>query len=359
MEILSSILDVSLTVLLTALMFGVLIFVHEFGHFAAAKFFKVKVNEFSLGMGPKLFKFGRGETTYSLRALPIGGFVSMEGEDEDSDDPRAFRKQKVWKRIIICSAGVFMNFVLGFLVATILVASSDSQYLTSTTVSQVISRETEESALKKGDKILSISGYRIFVGEDISFGVSRSDPTGKTQLIELETEFVVLRDGEKVTLSNVKPFTRVTYEDGSEEDRYSFYVNPENKTFFNILRHGFFESVSYVRTTVLGLLDILTGRVGIDGLGGVVKVGQVVGEATKYGIANLLTLVAMISVNLGVMNLLPIPALDGGRIVLLVFEGIFRKPLNSKIEYALIAGSMILLLALTLFITVKDVISIF
>ncbi len=359
MEFLGSILDVSITVLLTALMFGLLIFIHEFGHFTAAKLFKVKVNEFSLGMGPKLFKFSKGETTYSLRALPIGGFVSMEGEDEESDDPRSFRKQKVWKRIIICSAGVFMNFVLGFLIATILVASSNSQYLTSTTVSQVISREQSENSLKKGDKILSISGYPIFVGEDISFGVSRSDPTGKSELIELETEFVVLRDGKKVVLPNVKPFTRVTYEDNSQEDRYCFYVEPENKSFLGIIKHGFFESVSYVRTTILGLFDILTGRVGIDGLGGVVKVGQVVGEASKYGIANLLTLVAMISVNLGVMNLLPIPALDGGRIVLLVFEGIFRRPLNKKLEYALIAGSMILLLALTFFITVKDVISIF
>ena len=119
------------------------------------------------------------------------------------------------------------------------------------------------------------------------------------------------------------------------------------------------EALSYVRTTVLGLLDLITGRVGIEGLGGVIKVGQVVGEAAQYGISNLLMLTAMISVNLGVMNLLPIPALDGGRIVLLIFEGIFRKPLNSKLEYALIAVSMILLYALMIFVAVKDVISIF
>ncbi len=351
--------DILGTILLTALMFGILIFLHELGHFITAKLFKVKVNEFSIGFGPKLFKFGKGETVYSLRALPVGGFVSMEGEDEDSDDPRAFRRQKVWKRIIICSAGVFMNFVLGILIAIILVASTNSQYLTSTTVAEVISGETAQNPLQKGDKILSISGYRIFVGEDITFGVSRSDPTGKTELIELETEFVVLRGGEKLTLKDVHPFTRVTYDDGTQEDRYCFYVNPENKTFLNVIRHGFFEAVSYIRTTVLGLLDLITGRVGIDGLGGVVKVGQVVGEAAKYGISNFFSLVAMISVNLGVMNLLPIPALDGGRIVLLAFEGIFRKPLNSKLEYALIAVSMILLYALMIFVLVKDVISIF
>ena len=351
--------DLFITILLTVLMFGVLIFVHEFGHFITAKLFKVKVNEFSLGMGPKLLKFGKGETTYSLRAFPIGGFVSMEGEEEDSDDPRAFRRQKVWKRIIICSAGVFMNFVLGFIIATVLVATTNSQYLTSTTVSQVISQEKGENTLMKGDKILSVSGYRIFVGEDISFGISRSDPTGKTEFIELETEFVVIRDGKKLTLKNVKPFARVTYEDGTQEDRYSFYVNPENKTFFNVIRHGFFQAISYIRTTVLGLLDLLTGRVGIEGLGGVVKVGQVVGEAAKYGAANFFALVAMISVNLGVMNLLPIPALDGGRIVLLLFEGIFRKPLNSKLEYALIAVSMILLYGLMIFVLIKDVVSIF
>lgn len=351
--------DFIVTVLLTVLMFGILILVHEFGHFITAKLFKVKVNEFSLGMGPKIFSFGKKETQYSLRALPIGGYVSMEGENEDSDDPRAFKRQKVWKRIIICFAGVFMNFMLGFLIATILIATQNSQYLVSTTVSKVVSEDTSETPLKAGDKIISVSGYRVFVGEDISFGVTRSDPTGKSELIELKTEFVVLRDGKKITLKDVKPFARVTDENGEQEDRLCFYVEPENKGFFSVIKHGFFESLSYVRTTVLGLLDLITGRVGIDGLGGVVKVGQVVGEASKYGITNLLTLAAMISANLGVMNLLPIPALDGGRIVLLIYEGIFRKPLNSKLEYALVAGSMILLFALMIFVTIKDVVSFF
>lgn len=351
--------DIVVTVLLTVLMFGVLIFIHEFGHFIAAKLFKVKVNEFSLGMGPKLFKFGKRETVYCVRALPIGGFVSMEGEDEDSDDPRAFRKQKVWKRIIICGAGVFMNFVLGLIIAISLVAADNSEYLVSTTVSSLVSEQTEGTQLMAGDKIISISGYKIFSGEDITFGVSRSDPTGKTELIELQTEFVVIRNGEKVTLPDVRPFVRVTYEDGTQEDRYSFYVEPEEKTFLGVIRHGFFEAVSYVRTTVLGLIDLITGRVGIDALGGVIKVGQVVGEASKYGISNLLYLMALISVNLGVMNLLPIPALDGGRIVLLIYEGIFRRPLNSKVEYVLIASSMILLYLLMIFVAVKDIITIF
>ncbi len=344
------------TIILTVVMFGILIFIHEFGHFITAKMFKVKVNEFALGMGPKLFGFGKGETTYSLRLLPIGGYVSMEGETEDSEDPRAFRKQKVWKRIIISAAGVFMNFVLGLAIAISLVAVENPQYLVSTTVAGVVSEETE---LKAGDKIVSIAGYRIFSGEDISFGVSRSDPTGKTELIELEAEFVVIRDGEKVTLPDVKPFVRVTYEDETQEDRYCFYVEPEEKTFFGVIKHGFFEAVSYVRTTVLGLVDLITGRVGIDSLGGVIKVGQVVGEASKYGVTNLLYLMALISVNLGVMNLLPIPALDGGRIVLLAVEGIMRKPLNEKVETALVSISMILLFALMFFVSVKDVITLF
>ncbi len=343
------------TVLLTVLIFGTLIFVHEFGHFITAKLFKVKVNEFALGMGPKICGFKGKETEYNLRAVPIGGFVSMEGEEEDSDDDRGFKKQKVWKRIIICAAGVFMNMVLGIVIAVIVVATSGSPYLTSTTVSQVY----DGSKLEVGDKILAVSGYNVLVGEDISFGISRSDPTGKTQLIELETDFKVLRDGKEVTLKNVKPFVRMKGADGNEQDVSSFYVEPENKTFFNVLKHGFFEAVSYIRTTVLGLLDLLTGRVGIDGLGGIIKVGQVVGEASKYGFETILRLAAMLSVNIGVMNLLPIPALDGGRIVLLAYEGIFRKPLNGKIEYALIAASMVLLYALMIFVAVKDIISIF
>ena len=351
--------DIIVTVLLTVLMFGILIFIHEFGHFITAKLFKVKVNEFALGMGPRLFKFGKGETTYSLRALPIGGFVSMEGEQEESDHPRAFRNQKVWKRIIICSAGVFMNFILGLALAISLVATDGSQYLVSTTVAGVVTEDVEGDHLKEGDKILSVAGYRIFSGQDISFGVSRSDPTGKSELIELETEFVVLRDGKKVTLKNVRPFVRITNEDKSQEDRYNFYVEPENKTFFGVLRHGFFEAVSYVRTTVLGLMDLITGRVGIDSLGSVIKIGQVVGEASKYGFSNLVYLMAIISVNLGVMNFLPIPALDGGRVVLLAYEGIFRKPVNQKVETILIAGSMILLILLMILVSVKDIVSFF
>ena len=324
------------TIILTVVMFGILIFIHEFGHFITAKMFKVKVNEFALGMGPKLFSFGKGETRYSLRLLPIGGYVSMEGETEDSDDPRAFRKQKVWKRIVISGAGVFMNFVLGLAIAISLVAVENPQYLVSTTVAGVVSEETE---LKAGDKIVSIAGYRIFSGEDISFGVSRSDPTGKTELIELETEFVVIRDGEKITLPNVKPFVRVTYEDETQ-----------------VVRHGFFEAVSYVRTTVLGLVDLITGRVGIDSLGGVIKVGQVVGEATKYGVTNLLYLMALISVNLGVMNLLPIPALDGCRFLFLLIEAIRRKPLKPEIEgYVHLAGFALLML-LMIVVTFNDIV---
>ncbi len=346
--------DFLITVLLTVLIFGVIIFVHEFGHFITAKLFKVKVNEFALGMGPKICGFKGKETEYNLRAVPIGGFVSMEGEEEDSDHERSFKKQKVWKRIIICSAGVVMNFILGIAIAICLVATTNSEYLASTTVSQV----ADSSKLMVGDKILAVSGYNVLVGEDITFGVSRSDPTGKTELIELETDFRVLRDGKEITLKNVKPFVRIKGSDGKEQDSLAFYVEPENKTLLNVVKHGFFEAISYIRTTILGLMDLITGRVGIDGLGGIIKVGQVVGEASKYGIASLLRLAAMLSVNIGVMNLLPIPALDGGRIVLLIYEGIFRKPLNSKIEYALIAVSMILLYALMIFVAVKDIISI-
>ncbi len=348
--------NIVLTVLLTVLIFGVIIFIHEFGHFITAKIFKVRVNEFALGMGPRLLGKKIGETEYNLRAIPIGGFVSMEGEEEDSLDPRGFKKQKVWKRIIICSAGVFMNFLLGISIAIGLIATNGEAYLIGTTVSQVVASDAE---LQKGDKILSISGYNILVGEDITFGVSRSDPTGKTELIELETDFVVLRDGKKVELKGVHPFARITDENGEKQDGYSFYVNPEKKTVLNVIKHGFFEAMSYIRTTVLGLADLITGRVGIEGLGGIVKVGEVVGEAAKYGFSNILMLAAMLSVNIGVMNLLPIPALDGGRIVLLIYEGIFRKPLNGKVEYFLIAASMILLYALMIFVTIKDIVSLF
>ncbi len=348
-----------ITILLTVLIFGFLIFIHEFGHFIVAKICDVKVNEFALGMGPKIFSFKKGETQYSLRALPIGGYVSMEGENEDSDDPRSFKSKHPLKRIAICSAGVIMNFILGLLIAISLVAAINTDAMISTTISKVITPEGTVSKLKEGDKILSISGYKINVGEDITFGVSRSDPTGKTELIELETEFVVIRDGKKIKLEGVKPFVRVEDENGEKEDRYAFYVKPEKKTVLNVIKHGFFEAVSYVRTTVLGLCDLVTGRVGIDSLGGVVKIGQVVGEASKLGLKNVFYIMALISVNLGVMNLIPIPALDGGRIVLLCYELIFKKPINKKVEEVLIGASMLALIALMILVTFKDIISIF
>lgn len=349
---------IAITILLTVLMFGLLILVHETGHFIAAKLFGVRVNEFSLGMGPRLFGFGRGETKYNIRALPIGGYVSMEGEETDTEDPRGFRRQKVWKRMVICVAGVFMNFLLGFLIAVLLVAVPGSKQLAGTTVAGVVPG-AQVGGLQEGDRIVSISGYRIFVGEDISFGISRSDPTGKSEITQLETRMVVLRDGQRLTLNDFHPFTRVSYEDGTQEDRYSFYVRAEKKNFFSVLRHGFFESLSYIRTTYLGLSDLLTGRIGIDSLGSVVRIGQVVGKVAKSGMPNLFYLMALISVNLGVMNLLPIPALDGGRLVLLLFEGLFRRKINGKVEYALIAGSMILLYLLVFLVTVKDIITIF
>ncbi len=224
----SAVLSKVWTIALAILFFGVIIIIHEFGHFICAKLFKVRVNEFSIGMGPAIFKKQKGETQYSLRALPIGGYVSMEGEDEESEDERAFNKKKVWQRIIIVVAGATMNLILGLVIMAITLSTS-TDLIGTNTIKEFYPTavSNQQGGLKEGDKFLKIDGHAVWSERDLSFLMSRSDNG--------VFNFVVERDGEKVELNNVAFKTEDVEYNGKTVTMitYDFVIVGEKPTFKN------------------------------------------------------------------------------------------------------------------------------
>lgn len=338
--------------LVAILFFGLLISIHELGHFTFAKLFKVKVNEFSLGMGPAIFKKKKGETTYALRILPIGGYVSMEGEDEESQDENAFNRKKVWQKFIIVAAGAIMNLILGVvIVATCL--SMDDLIGTNQILKFQENAISQQTGLQEGDKIIEIDGHRVFSDMDISFLMTRSD--------DGVFDMTVRRDGEKVELSGVTFETRK--KDGYTLITYDFVILGEKTGFFNVLTNSFKQTASIARLVWLSLFDLVTGKFGLSDLSGPVGTVNIIADVTSSAVesrANLisaLTLMAFISVNIGVFNLLPLPALDGGRLFFLAIEGIRRKPINPKYEGYVHGAGLALLLLLMLVVTFNDIVN--
>lgn len=345
-----------LLILIGILLFSFIIFAHEFGHFITAKASGIKVNEFALGMGPKIFSFGKGETKYSLRAFPIGGFCAMEGEDEESEDVRAFNNKSVWKRMIVIVAGAVMNMIVGLLFVAILLGQKD--VFVSTTIAKFSENSaTEAAGLAAGDEFYSIDGYRIHNDRDLSFALSLANPES--------VDLVVLREGEKLRFDNVR-FNTVE-EDGKEILALDFYVYSEKKTFFSFLGRVFSETVSLVRMVWTSLIGLVTGRFGLKDVAGPVGAAQAISQAASIGlesglgaaINNILLMMAVITVNLGIVNLLPLPALDGGRFLFLVIEAIRGKPISPKYEGWVHAAGFILLIGLMVLITFNDLIRIF
>ena len=333
-----------ITILASILVFGSVIFIHELGHFATAKLCGIKVNEFSLGMGPALLRFEKGDTTYALRLLPIGGFVSMEGEDEESDDEHSFSKAKVWKRFLVVAAGAVMNMILGFLVLVILVCRQSA--ITSRTVS-VFSENasTQASGLQVGDEILAVNGRRCFIADDVIYELVRTQ-NGTADL-------TVLRDGKKVLLEDVV-FTTQETEEGTSLI-IDFKVLPIEKTFFNVVKEAGLWTCSLSRMIFLSLIDLVTGRVAINNLSGPVGIVTVISEAASIGWEPILLILAVITINLGIFNLIPFPALDGGKLFLLLVEGIRRKALPEKYEIVINLAGFAALILLMLFVTYNDI----
>ncbi len=338
--------------LVAILFFGLLISIHELGHFSFAKLFKVKVNEFALGMGPAIFKKKRGETLYALRLLPIGGYVSMEGEDKESQDENAFNRKKVWQRIIIVAAGATMNLILGVvIVATVL--SMEDLIGTNQILKFYEGAISQQTGLKEGDEFLEIDGHRVFSDTDISFLMGRSD--------DGVFDMVVRRDGKKVELKDV---TFKTEKDGKYTYiTYDFIMLGEETNFLNVVENSFRRSASIARLVWLSFFDLVTGRYGLTDLSGPVGTVNVIADAaagaveSKDGLITALTMMAFISINIGIFNLMPLPALDGGRLFFLIIEGIRRKPLNPKYEGYVHGAGLALLLLLMLVVTFNDIVT--
>lgn len=351
-----------LYILLAVVLFGILIAIHEFGHFFTAKLFKVKVNEFAIGMGPTLWSGKKGETQYSLRALPIGGFCAMEGEDEDTGDPRAFSRQKAWKKIIILCAGSVMNFLMGMVIVVLL-------YTGITTVRVPVITEFAdgfllegESGLMAGDRITKVDGHGIWCYEDVLTFLSRNDGNG--------IDLIVERDGEKIVLDDMPmPIREYTYEGETYTGFGLVFGGVKELSFGGRLRLGFIQAIDYVRTVWISLADLVTGRVSVSQLSGVIGVVDIVSEVgvssatVADGILNVLSIMSLIAVNLAVMNLLPIPALDGGRILFILLNGViwllFRRRIPEKYEGYVHTGAFFLLIIFMLVIAFKDVWNIF
>lgn len=404
-----------LIVIVALVLFLSVIMIHEFGHFIFAKSFGVKVNEFSVGMGPKLFSKKKGDTVYSMRMLPIGGFCSMEGEDEASDDERSFNKRKVWQRIIIVAAGAIFNIILGLIF--MLIIQVQQPYYASRTIAAFLPSVVSESdvpadssdtvyyysedgdtyyrvikgskldknddsmtvgylavegsenghffreatsgrtGLKEGDQIYSVDGYRALCFYDAYFAMSLDE--------DGVMDFDVIRDGKHITVKNVT-FDRVegtgVYA-GNDITILDFQVYGVPRSFKTLMQSTFLQSQYFVRSVYASLFRMITGRVSMGQMSGPVGIASMIGEVAQEGFAqsfadginNILYIMALITFNLGIVNLLPLPALDGGRLVFLIVEAIRRKPIAPEREGLVHFIGIILLFGLMILITFNDI----
>ncbi len=324
--------------------FLILIVIHEFGHFIAAKLLGVRVNEFAVGFGPKLFAFKGKETTYKLNLIPLGGYCAMEGEDEQSGDERAFCNKKPWRRFLIVSMGAIFNIILGFILigCTLL----PTKVFTTTTVAGFYEGAvSSDYGLEEGDKILKVDGRRILTTYDLSYSFTNVDD-GKIDI-------TVLRDGEKKELKDVKFGTEE--EEGISYLTVDFTVEGKKRTFGSFLSQTVKTTASYFLVIWRSLIDLLCGKYGLSAVSGPVGVTATIGTAAKMGLVNLLPIMSLITVNLGIFNLLPIPALDGGRLMFILFEMITGKPVPQKYESIIHAVGFALLIGIMLLVTAKDI----
>ena len=351
-----------MSVLFAILLFSFLIFIHELGHFAAAKLSGVQVNEFSLFMGPALWKKQRGETLYAIRCIPVGGYCAMEGEDEDTDNPHSFQKAAWWKRLIILVAGAAMNFIVGVVIMLCVYLPTQRQVVPVIESFEAYATVNGEDGLRVGDEILSLDGEKIYVYSDFSTILALNP--GEIH------DLVVKREGEKVSLPDFRMETHpVTQADGTVREMYGMNFTMRDMTLSDKLASGWNHSLDVVRIVRLSLQMLLSGQAGLSDMTGPVGIVSQMSEVAQASaswvdaLMNMLYFGAFIAINLAVMNLLPIPALDGGRVVGLLLttaiEGITRRKINSRYEGIIHGAGMVLLLALMAVIMFKDIFTIF
>ena len=346
-----------LTVILALLVFEFLIFIHEFGHYITARIFNVTINEFSLGFGPELISYESKKTgiKYKVSAFPLGGFVAMAGEDEESDDPNAFNKKPAWQRFIITAAGATVNIVAGFLAMIIIVIFSNiggTVYAKPVDDAEIVKYDyidatyrSEDYGLLEGDEIIEVNGKRVRIEDELSYQISRygHEPV----------DLVVIRDGERVELEDVR-FPTATSQ-GQIFGMRDFYVYRVDKNFFNVFSLSVRKAALVMRMCWESIIDLVTGRYTLEAVSGPVGISVAISDAAAVGFMSLLNIVVLISMNLGFMNLIPFPALDGGRLLTILIEMITRKKLPPKIEGTINAVGLSLLLAFSFFIMIKDI----
>lgn len=343
----SSVWNTVYPIIIAILFFELIIIVHEGGHFAAARLMKIKVNEFSIGMGPKIFSFTKGETKYSLRWILFGGYCAMEGEDEASSEAGSFSSKSVPARMLVVVAGALMNLLLGFLIIVCII--SNQNLVGTTTVAKFDDNAVSASSgLMVGDTIKSIDGMRIFTATDVETGLTRSPDDTLSITVE--------RNGKIQTLE-VK-FQMEEYE-GRKYVGMDFWLLGKEKTVGSVLKNSAATFVSYTRMVFLSVHDLLVGRYGLSDLSGPVGAVSVVSNAAKTSLNSLLRISAILTINIGLFNLFPIPALDGWRFFLLLGEGVFRKKLPAKWEYAINAAGLAILLGVMVLVTFSDVTKLF
>jgi len=341
-----------LYILLAIVTFGVLIFIHELGHFLAARATGVGVKEFAIGMGPKLVshKSKKSGTVYSLRLLLIiGGFTSMVGEDESVEDSGAFNKKAWWKRIIILAAGGVMNILLGFIVMTMLVSAQSAFNVPQVLKFKTDDAQTASYGLQPGDRILRVGSRSVNIMNDLVFAVMETNGN--------PVDLVVRNDGVTRTIPGVQFPTET--DQGMTYGVLDFYTTTVAASPGQVVYQSFFQSLSTVNMIWSSLIDLITGKYGISQLSGPVGVTAQLGQAAQAGLPDFAFMFVVIAVNLGIVNLLPLPALDGGRIVFVIVEAIRRKPVPAKYEGIIHAVGFILLIGLMILITFKDLVSCF
>ena len=324
---------------------GLIIFVHELGHFLTAKFFKMPVSEFSIGMGPQVFSLDTKETTYSFRAIPIGGYVNIEGMEVGSQVENGFNSKPAYQRFIVLFAGVFMNFLTAFLIIfSIAQMNGRMEYEEKAIIGALVKGGANEQILKVDDKILELDGKKITLWSDIP-------EVTKEALDKKELSAIIERDGkeEKLVLKLTKD---------EENNRVVLGISPKSKktnlSFTESLIFAKNSFVSILKDTVGGLFTLFSGKADLKEISGPVGILKVVGEVSKFGWTSIASLAVILSINIGVLNLLPIPALDGGRIIFVLLE-LFRIKVNKKWEEKLHKFGMVVLLFFIVMISVNDV----
>ena len=304
------------------------------------------MNEFAVGFGPKLLSKKVGETTYAVNLVPLGGYCAMEGESEESADGKAFCNKKPWRRFLIVIMGATFNILLGFIILAVTLIPE--KRFTTTTVAQFKEEaQSEKSGLMVDDEIIEVEGRRIYTTYDLSYAFTNVDD-GKLDM-------TVIRNGKK------KDIKDVTFKTFREEDltfvTVDFYVYGERKTVWTYIKNTFLTAVSYCAVIWRSLIDLIAGKFGMSALSGPVGLTVAIGSAAKQNLQNMLPIMALITINLGIFNLLPIPALDGGRLMFILAEMIFRKPVPQKYESVIHAVGFALIIGFSLLITANDIYS--